>query len=87
MECNGDLDEAKVIFLRRLQGGTGKYKGKLPPKYFSCGRIGHYASTCTYREDYKRPDDEEKKNKFKRCNFNRREKKALCSIGEEGLMF
>lgn len=62
-KCSGDLEEAKANFVRRWQRGTGKCEGKLPLKCFSCGRIGHYSSSYTNREDYKRPDDDEKKKK------------------------
>lgn len=36
------LDEVEVNFLRKLKKGIGKYNGKLPFKYFNCGRIGHF---------------------------------------------
>ncbi|XP_059077947.1 uncharacterized protein LOC131876540 [Cryptomeria japonica] len=81
-KCSGDLEEAKANFVRRWQRGTRKCEGKLPLKCFSCGRIGHYSSSYTNREDYKRSDDDEKKKKFKKHNFNRREKKGLCYIEE-----
>ena len=36
-------DEEEAKFVRRLEKGTGKYKGKLPFKCFNCGRVEHYA--------------------------------------------
>ena len=41
-------EEAK--FVRILDRGTGKYKGKLPFKCFNYGRVGHYASKCPHKK-------------------------------------
>lgn len=59
-------------FVRRLNRGTRKYKGKLLPKYFNCGRIGHYAFKYMYKEGYKRFDDGEKKSRYRRHDFKKR---------------
>jgi hypothetical protein len=54
-----DVEEAN--FIRKLQKGSGKYKGKLPFKCFNCGKVGYLASKCPYpKED---PEDEENKTK------------------------
>jgi hypothetical protein len=48
-------------FIRKLQKGSGKYKGKLPFKCFNCGKVSHFSSKCPYpKED---PEDEENKTK------------------------
>ena len=47
------LDEEEENFVRKLQVGTRKLRGKLPFKFFSCGRVGHYASICPYKENHK----------------------------------
>ena len=43
-----NLDDEKALFIKKLKKGTNKYKGKLPLKCFNYGRIGHFASKCTY---------------------------------------
>jgi hypothetical protein len=41
-----NVEEAN--FIRKIQKGSGKYKGKLPFKCFNCGKIGHFASKFPY---------------------------------------
>ena len=40
-----------------MKKGTGKYKGKLPLKCFSCGKIGHFASKCPYAKSSDSDED------------------------------
>ena len=46
------------MFIKKLERGTGKYKGKLPFKFFNCGRIGHFAPKCPYPKQEDSDDDE-----------------------------
>ena len=56
--------QKKPILLKKLQRKSGKYKGKLPFKYFNCGRIGHFQAKCTYpKEDSEYEDDKKKQYK------------------------
>ena len=60
-------------FIKKLEKGrTGKYKGKLPLKYFNYGRIGHFASKCTYpKQD---DSDERETSKFKKGKTGNKKK-------------
>ena len=51
-----------------MQRGSGKYKNKLPFKWFNCGKVGHFQDKCPYpKKDY---EDERGTDK----TFKKREK-------------
>ena len=65
-------NDEEDLFICKLEKGTGKYKGKLPLKCFNCGRIGHFASKCTYT---KQDENEEKEtSKFRRGKLGSKKK-------------
>lgn len=41
-------EEEKSNFVKNLQRGAGRFKGKLPFKCFACGRVGHYVAKCPH---------------------------------------
>ena len=43
-------DEEEAKFIRILDRGSAKYKGKLPFKCFNYGRVGHYVSKCPFKK-------------------------------------
>ena len=63
--CSDDsYYEEEENFVRKLKRGARKYKGKLPFKYFNCGKIGHFASKCPYAKIL--GSDEENENKYQK---------------------
>ena len=77
-----DVEEAN--FVKNLRRGSGKYKGKIPLKYFDCGRIWHFASKCPFNkhsdgeEESNRKTKEYKKKYKKPFQINSYKKKSLC---------
>ena len=67
-----NLDDEEALFIKKLEKGTGKYKGNLPLKSFNCGRIGHFASKFTYpKQD---DSDEREPSKFKNSKTGNKKK-------------
>ena len=68
-------DEEEAKFVKKLDRGSGKYKGKLPFKFFNCGRVGHYAAKCPHKKVTKQAQESEKntsKNWWKGKKFSRK---------------
>ena len=50
--------------MRKLQLGTGRFKGKLPFKCFACGKVGHYAAKCPYEYNHGKGKQFEKRKSY-----------------------
>ena len=58
--------------MRNLKRGQGKYKCKLHFKCFKCGRISHFASKCTFKENKDNDSDEELEYQVQRNAYQHR---------------
>ena len=76
-----DLDVLEAHFSRKLKKEAGIYKGKIPFKSFSCGKIAHFASKCPYNSHDEVDDKKEKSSKNKFYNKKKffMKKKSLIS--------
>eukprot|EP00253_Pinus_taeda_P025092 PITA_25092 len=54
-------EEEESNLVRNLQRGSGRFRGKLHFKFFACGRVGHYAAKCPYKDKGKEPSRWNKK--------------------------
>jgi len=45
-------EEDEVNFVKKLQRGSRRFRGKLPFKCFACGRVSHYANKCPHKDKY-----------------------------------
>eukprot|EP00253_Pinus_taeda_P033828 PITA_33828 len=43
-------EEEESNFIKNLQRGAGRFRGKLPFKCFTCGRVNHYAAKCPHKD-------------------------------------
>ena len=76
---NPDDKELQSFLARNLPRGSGKYKGKLPLKCFSCGKIGHYARICSYAKNVENEDENVSINFRNRKSRNKFHKKSLLA--------
>ena len=66
------MEEAN--FIKKLQKGSGNYKGKLPFKCLNCGKIGHFQSKCPYPKKHSQDEDDKSKQYKKEGKFNYKKK-------------
>lgn len=54
-----EQEELEALLAKRLPRGKGKYKGKLPLKFFNCNVICHIASRCLDNDRNEKSDKKE----------------------------
>ena len=54
---NSEMYVTEENFVRRINKGSGEYKGKMPFKCFKCGKIIHFASKCPHKQKMHTFDD------------------------------
>ena len=59
-------------FMKKLKKGTGKFKGKLPCKYFHCGKVGYFSNKCPYPKQEESDGEETYKEYTKRKIGNKK---------------
>ena len=56
-------EEDEINFVKKLQLGIGRFIGKLPFKFFSCGRVGHYVAKFPHKDSHEKGKEVVKGNK------------------------
>eukprot|EP00253_Pinus_taeda_P006914 PITA_06914 len=64
-------EEEESNFVKNLQRGTGRFRGKLPFKCFACGRVGHYPAKCPHKDKIDKGKEPVRWNKKQNANKKR----------------
>ena len=69
-----DSGDEEALLVKNLKKSTGKYKAKLPLKFFKYGGIGHFSYKCPYpkHEDNDECPEDFKNNKWEYRNKNKK---------------
>ena len=61
-------EEEESNFVKNIQRGAGRFKGKLPFKCFACGRVGHYAAKYPHKYELDKGKEPVRWNKKQNVN-------------------
>ena len=56
-------EEDEVNFVKKLQRGSKRFRGMLPFKCFSCGKVGHYAARFSHKDKFEKGKEYAKGNR------------------------
>ena len=76
------VDQLEALLARRFHKGKGKFKGKLLVIFFNCNEVGHIATRCPKKKNYRGWD----KSKIRRDEDNKdykEKRKKSCYIAKE----
>ena len=80
-------EEDEVNFVKKLQWGSGRFRGKLPFKCFACSRVGHYAAKCPCKDKYEKGKEYAKWNRKqvvnKRSYYTHEDSDGLSNSDED----
>ena len=85
---SGHMSEGKEEsnFVKNLQQGSRRFRGKLPFKCFACGRVGHHAAKCPHKDKLdkgKEPVRWNRKQNVSKKNYYTHEDSDGFSISDE----
>ena len=77
-------EEEELNFVKNLQRGSGRFRGKLPFKCFACGRVSHYVAKCPHKDKGKEPVRWNKKqNTTKKSYYTHEDSDGLSNSDED----
>jgi len=64
-----------VNFVKKLQLGTGRFRGKLPFKFFVCGRVGQNSDKCPHKYNHDKGKEKYSLKKLLNSKFSWKKKR------------
>eukprot|EP00253_Pinus_taeda_P008119 PITA_08119 len=80
-------EEEESNFVKNLQRGVGRFRGKLPFKCFACGRVDHYAAKCPQKDKLDKGNEpvgwNKKQNVNKKSYYTHEDNDGLSNSDED----